>query len=318
MENEVRTIKCEGRFNELTGELNTALDLVLSPEERLGSTVSCSSLNSADGLIADRLEALDAKDPYFQSNMDILRPNTLRIDGEAYMDLVPLVSRIYKLEDQLAKKYAVRLGAEGRIADVLGSWNKGLDLESMLGLGLDSKLIAIKKETVKDHEKSKKGHEQPIKLSPEKASLKGYSLKTKFGIGRTDSDAVVPDAPYSIELYDPDKRLSLLVGFWYKSDPMEKKDIMVISQIQQPQKAQLPGDEKDPQMGIVGMEIAELVARQMGFGAIETYSADRHPMFMQFPDRKPRMKGEFTGYYDSSAKALGFTGTRSTYYKKVL
>ncbi len=314
MENEVRTIKCEGRFNELTGELTEALELLLPPG--LSRSVTPKELRDAYFLIANRLETIDPLDPYFQSNMDIIRPNSLHADADAHIDLVPLISRAFVMEESLPRGYLERQNCGSRMAGLLGKWHKGLDLEEELDLDLDSRRIAIRKETVKDHEKAKKGYEQPIRLAPDRAPLRGFSLRTKFGIGRTEADAVVPDAPYSIELFNPDKKPSLLVGFWYKHDPMEKKDVMVISQIQQPQKAQLPGN--DSQMGIVGMEIAELVARQLGFGAIETYSADKHPMFMQFPDRKPRMKGEFTGYYDSSAKALGFTGTRSTYYKKVL
>ena len=314
-----RVIKCEGRFNELTFNLNTALDLVFPADSRLEGIVTVKALQEATELVSDQLESFDLKDPYFQSNLDILRPNSLHTDEGAYVDLVPLVSRIYKLEDGLLEAYARRLGAKGHLAGILGRWNQGLDLDSELELGQETKRIAIRKEKVSEHEKVKKGREQPIRLSPDRVSLKGYSLKTKFGIGRTDSDVVVPDVPYSIELFDRAGKQALLVGFWYKNNPSAKgneKDIMVISQIQKPQVARLPGKEQGSQMGVVGMQLAELVAKAMNFGVIQTYSAEKHPMFMQYPERKPKMKGEFRGYYDTSAKALGFDGSRSTFYTK--
>lgn len=302
----MRNIKCSGRFKDLTDELSDALPLVAN-----GKNINEQVLKETHSFLKDSLAGYDTTDPYFCSQVDVLRPQP-QIDENTYRELVPLISRQFDLDDSLANMYASRQGAKGKIAQILGDWKNVLDLDDLLNLRLSERSIPFKRGEVPRHELKKKGQEQACPLSSERTNLTGYSLRTKFGIGGTENDAVVPDAPYSIEVFDSRENLCLLIGFWYKHNNLE--DTLVISQIQQPQNANIPGKNAGAQMGIVALEIAKIVASAMGIKTIQTYSADKHPMFLQFPERKARMKGEFTGYYDTSAKALGYEGTRSTYY----
>lgn len=311
----MRNIKCVGRFKDLTGELTTALEIA-----SIENIVTEQSLKDVYLLINSSFKNMDVQDPYFNSSTDVLRPQPKFTASEGiseYIELVPLISREFKMDGQLVRNYAKALGAKDQLEEILGSWQNCLDLNKTLGLRLSERKIAFKREDVPQHKLAKKGQEQPCPLSAERASLDGYSLRTKFGVGGTDVDAVVPDAPYGIEVFDPQERLCLLVGFWYKQVENaggQLEDAIVVSQIQQPQKANLPGADKGAQMGIVGLELAKIVAAGLGVKQVQTYSAETHPMFSQYPERKCRMKGEFTGYYDTSAKALGFQGSRSTFY----
>ena len=306
---------CVGRFPELREKIHESWGIVLPEKEY---TVTENDLKNAFELVLQDLNSVDLTDPYFDSTVDILRPNPLnRADPGTYLDLVPLVSRLFWLGEDLVGKYASKIGSSGRIQEILGMWAESIDLDVELGLNLERKMIAIKKENVLQHKKAKKGQEQMIGLSDERASMAGYSLRSLFGIGRCVADVVVPDAPYSIGVYNPDGNLCLLIGFWYRHDalaPGKEKDILVVSQIQQPRGVDIPGSAQGSQIGVVAMEIVKLVASALGFGVIQTYSADRHPMFLQYPSRKSRMKGNFRGYYDTSTKALGFVGSRSTFY----
>jgi len=231
---------------------------------------------------------------------------------------VPLVIRNHDITPSMVTDYAIRINAKPNKLMTLSEWNSNLCLEDELNIDLCSRYIGIKKEKKDPAKQSKKGCEEPICLSDEKVSLSGYSLKTKFGIGHRDGDQVVPDAPYCIELYDPDNKLCLMVGFWYKYDAAIDKDTMIISQIQQPVGSVIPGKDLGAQLGIVGMEIARLVAKEMKFDEMATYSGKTHPMFQQYPERAAQFRGDFISYYDASAKALGFTGSRSTSYIKDL
>ena len=303
---------------ELTGLVATALD-ALAPTH---NTVSEEHLRNAYQLIGlDDLLAQDAQDPYFNAHQDALRQPipavSLDDDHEAHLELVPLVSRTYHLDQRLVDDYLARQRAHGHVAAALSRWPEVLDVEQDLGLRFHDRVIGIKKG--KDGRKVKKGQEQPISLDPARASLDGYMLRTKFGIGKVEADLVVPDAPFALELYDSREHLGLTIGFWYQHDPSasgKNQHKMIVAQMQQPRDAHIPGEDQGAQMGIVGLEIAQLVAKHIGMGIVQTYSAETHPLFVQHPDRKERLKGPFVCLYDSSAKALGFTGTRSTHYTK--
>ena len=304
---ENRKIDCLGRFSDLTSKLEEALSVVSTSPQ-----VSFQNLKDAYTLLEPDLSVFDPLDPYFNSSTDLWRPKPIA-DTNAHLDLVPLTRR--PLEDSLPLLYAERVDAPRATANVLGNWHKKLDLNTALGLRLDDKLVAYRREKGQSV-RIGKGKEMPVQLSKDRASLRGYTLRSSFGLGPAEGDVVVPDAPYTVSLIDPEGKLALVTGFLYTrantlgTGPI---DTMVLGQIQQPRGANIPGNENG-QLGIVGHEIAKLVAKGLGLQAIQTYSAERHPMFYQHPERKAGMKGEFKGLYDASAKALGFQGSPSTNY----
>ncbi len=303
-------IKCKGRFSDLTTLLNDALTIVKSENNRT-IAVNEPDLSSACALIRDDIPNTDPKDPYFDSNVDILRDNIPSSGDNAVIHTVPLVSRVFSLNDELASKYARVIRSDNGNSEpdapfvYLADWHKRLNLTRILQ---ESRGISIKK----SH--SCKGR---ITLDDATVDLKDYKLFTKFGIGRTETDLVVPDAPYSLELYDPKGNMCLLVGFWYQTRSDGQRS-MVVAHIQSPKGAELPGSDQGSQMGIVGLALAKIVAPKLGFDLVETYSAERHPMFKQFPDRKDRMKSQFVCIYDSSSKAHSGEGSRTTSYKIIL
>ena len=308
-----KRVECEGRFSGFSKHMTEALELTL--EEKKTSSVTEDTLKDAFDLIKKEALCSDPNDPYFHSTVDILRPNPLPPDqNTAYLYTVPFIPRILKTHPILPLKYCETLGAKGNLLHHLSNWHFRFDICKVLGIRLSEKIIGIKKK--KNTRQVKKGKPQPIQLDPEKTSLAGYKLRTKFGLGRGFFNIVVPDAPFSIEVLDHSGKISLLIGFWYKNEIIEgsSKNIFVISQIQQPTGTSRPGQKQGSHLGIVGMEIGKIVAKALGFDVIQTYSAEKHPMFLQYPKRKPKMKGEFRGYYDSSAKALGFNGSRTTFY----
>ncbi|HYD03556.1 MAG TPA: hypothetical protein VEC16_04610 [Alphaproteobacteria bacterium] len=331
---------CEGRFQETRISLGYALDLVTVEEsgksgkkfERVNGRKKIDDiiLKEVHEIMSNELYIHDVRDPFFDSSYDVLRNMPQRKDADAYADLVPLVAKYYSIDDGVKQTYLSRLNIPNVNLALLSRWIGGqdtpkgtLDLELALDIDLKTKYISIKKNKILDHEKAKKNKEQSISLCPEQVPLKGYKLRTQFGIGCSEQhdDLVVPDAPFGIRLYNSHDELVLHLGFWAKNDPADNKSNFILSQMQQPSQIKgpnIPGKECGAQLGIVGLEIAELVAREMGFDKISTYSAEKHPMFMQYPDRKPQFKGGFTEYYDSSAKALGYKGSRSTFYVKNL
>jgi hypothetical protein len=311
-------VNCKGRFMGLTGLVTTALE-TLEPTRGIVTTPVLREAYRIIGL--EDLTSQDHQDRYFNGHKDVLRPCvqalSLDQDPEAYLALVPLVSRAFSIDQSLVDGYVARQGGTSRVAQVLGKWHQSIDLDQELRLGMDEHVIGIKKG--KPTSPTKGNSEPGICLDPARVSLEGFSLRTKFGIGKVETDLVVPDAPFCIELYDLQERLGLVVGFWYQRDVTQTgkyQHKIVVSQIQQPQGAHLPGEKQDSQMGIVALELATMVARHMGVGSIRTYSAETHPLFLQHPERKGHLKGEFVCLYDSSAKALGFDGTRSTSYQK--
>lgn len=303
------TIDCEGRFHELGDLVADSIDALRGNDN---SPVDTDTLKDVSFILGDEMNAVDVFDPYFSSSLDILREN---IEVDDSLALVPIVARRMPIDKVSIVDYIQSLKSDYEVENSLSQWVWGSNnLNKNFDLRLEDRSIGIKKETIGQGKKARIG------LSDIRANMHGYGLRSSFGIGKGDNNSVVPDAPFSIDLIGRDGKLALKVGFWYKRDPTLEgnQNVMVVSQIQQPRGTLLPGHDLDSQMGIVGMEIAQIVARAMGFGTMETYSADKHPMFMQYPDRKKQFKGEFKGYYDSSAKALGFKGTRTTWYRKEL
>ncbi len=141
---------------------------------------------------------------------------------------------------------------------------------------------------------------------------KKTKLLTNFGIGNRASDAIVSDAPFSIELWVPVNRHEEHAGtlsFWYRS--FGNKNIMLIDQIQAA-RTSIPVENIEQTL----LSAAERVAPAQGFQEIWVYPAAKHPVFIASPDRRARLGQEFFKFYDQNAEQHGFSGDPATYYAK--
>ncbi|MDO8480623.1 MAG: hypothetical protein Q7S65_02270 [Nanoarchaeota archaeon] len=291
-------IKCEGRFRELRVGLAEVVQLLKSDDPDY-SVVTRRDLSTIFDLVETDLPRFDIRDPYYENKFDALRtdPVTLRKEGELRgVGLVPLLFRDVQMNRALVDTYARRFTDDDRLLDKLGLFFgdmagnfegvERLDLE----LGIDMGKVQLP------------GHEGDVRLA-------GYKLAAGFGIGKNAHGTLAYDAPFHIEVYKIDlaqpklterdpARSVLGIGFWLNPNKQ-----MLVGQVQSMRGERLP---EGSYMGVVGLGIAERVARAMGMKEVVTYSAQRHPILRMYPESSARFEADMRAYYNNSASKLGW------------
>lgn len=289
-----RAIKCPGRFSELREHLhNEAVPLVL--EDR--TNVHESSLREMWDLVRDEVFHFDVKDPYYtqpEAKKDSLRkePN---LD---YLSLVPLFPSTFHFADDLIQKYVASMGNTSDIATLLA----------------------------KMADKPRRFCQGVLERSPSDIvfpggkKLVGYEIAANVGIGSTSEGGrsgggIRSDSPFLLEVYKVENRttgernLAGVLGFW----PQDNQ--LLVSQMQSCKNARLP--EGLP-FGVVMLKMGETAAYLMGFKRMIVYSAREHPIFHEHPNNWSQLGKDFVCQWDSSAKKLGYVGSRSGHYIKEL
>lgn len=291
MAGERRVIKCEGRFGDLRTFLyEEAMPAVLGAKTKIERT----DLRDMWELIEGDIPSKDPRDPYFNSRVDTLR----RQPSHDYLGLVPLIahSEQFHLDEELVRDYALSMGNHAALADKLAAMNSQ-PRRLLHDIG---------------------GREERKIQFPDGGSLAGYVVAGNFGIGTVSPGGVQgggirSDSPFLIEVYKTVRAggqdLVAVVGYW------PQDNAMVVSQMQSCRNAQFPEDLK---FGVACLHTAEVVARAMGFREIATYGAREHPMFKEHPDSWRQIGADFVCMYDSSAKRLGFNGSRGSHHAKSL
>ena len=282
MSQERQTIKCKGRFHELR-ELIYNLALPMVADDR--KLITEEDLETVWDLIKDEIFHYDLKDPYFASKRDVPRKEPVL----NHFSIVPLIeSPVYGLDHGLVRKYALAMGNKTEIADSLEKMN-------------DNPLEFFRRTL---------GREPgSIILPGTNSSLSQYVVSANVGIGTiveggVNGGGIVSDSPFILgvhKLRRTGKDLAAVIGFWPQDNSL------FVSQMQSCRNAKLPEEAK---FGEACLYTAEVAARQMGFEEISTYTARSHPIFMEHPDSKSQLEGDFVCLYDNSAKKLGYDGGR--------
>jgi len=284
-----RIIKCEGRFKELREYIHgDPAELVLDDRTR----IFYEDLKNLWALIKDDIATanFDFRDPYYNSEVDVLRKKPKMDDVEGPLSLVPLFPSNYYFEDALIGKYALSMGNNGDISNCLSEMAYNPKFFQSVLEKEPSKIV------VPSGEEDEKVY-----------NLAGYSIQTNFGIGTVShggakGGGVRSDSPFILEIYKIDKEsneqnLAAVVGFWAQDNEM------LISQMQPCKNAQLPGSK----FGVACLAVATNFARAMGFEKIVSYSARSHPIFKEHPENWGQFGEEFVCEWDNSARKLGFS-----------
>lgn len=139
---------------------------------------------------------------------------------------------------------------------------------------------------------------------------RGLKINTPGNVG------TIQDAPFAISKYDSEGNLGLTVGFWY--DP--KRGHIVVSQIQGNKSSNLVIEEakNGVTLGKQGLNLLETVLPYFPQTRTIFYKADYHPMFVQFPDRKGRLKGIIKSTYDGTCRKENFERDKHTFFKQFI
>jgi len=284
-------VKCPGRFSQLREHLFDApAELVL--EDR--TAVTPDDLGQLWDFIKDDVYGFDARDPYFSSKVDTVR----RAPAEDALALVPLFPSTFTPSSGLYQTYALTQGVNLRISSYLEKMARQGDRFFVDVLGKEPRDIML----------------------PNGQNLAGYNIRANVGIG-TLSDGGVSgggirsDSPFLLEVHKRErhgeKNLAAVIGFWAQDDTM------LVSQMQSCRNASLPSETP---FGVACLRIAEKAANAMGFRRIQLYNARSHPLFIEHPDNWSQLSSDFVAQWDSSAKKLGYSGSRvdTNRYEKVL
>lgn len=289
-----RAVKCEGRFGTLRELLYTIV-----PEVMQGGTVaSIDDLKSMWDLIQDEIPRYENyKDPYFNNG----RADTLRLSPpDSYLALVPLLESSVKPGFEPLIRYCTAMNCGEDLAMLLYRMSLGTDNLLRETFGKETKSIQL----------------------PEGGDLRGYRIKANVGIGTishggTHGGGVRSDSPFLLEVYhdsqDMGRRgetdLAAVIGFWAQNDSM------LVSQMQPCKNAHYPPQTK---FGVASLHIAESMAKLLGFKTIQAYSAHNHPLFLEHPDSRVQLMGEFRCMWDTSSHKLNFDGCPTKNYSKDL
>ena len=302
MTKERKAIKCEGRFNGLRTYLyGEVLPIVM--EER--NIVTEQDLSNSWELMKDdvcELNLADPRDPYFTGNPCIPHPQHKDImrksPNENFLSLVPLIeSPTYSIENKMMiEHYSLSMGNSPQVSHRLADFvdNQRNYLERVIQRTPKSIVL------------------------PSGQNLSGYHISSDFGVGTIihggiKGGGIRSDSPFLINVYDQYERneinLAAVIGFWAQDDAM------LVSQIQSSSNARLP--EGVP-FGVAGLYLAQILAQEIGFKKIMTYSARKHPIFSEHPEDWIQFGPDFVIIYDNSAKKLGFDGGRTEVHEKRL
>lgn len=296
-------VKCEGRFHELREYLfNQVLPLVLEGRNIINS----SDLETVWSLVEEDLYRFDTRDPYFNDpkfyNFNPKLMDSLRMVPLAQaLSLVPLIADTLDLDGDLIGKYTICRGngltVTKNLEQVVGGGNFLSDFLAKIKTSLYFPLI-------------KDNHMENIPFNE-------YMVGGTFGIGTIISGGeggggIRADAPFLLGIYDLGKgnrgvNLAGVIGFWAQNDRM------LVAQMQSCKNARYP---EGIHFGVGSLAIAEQIAKKIGFKGLDIYSAKHHPVFNEHPGDKDRLMEDFVCIFDSSAKKMGYDGSRGTFYSK--
>ena len=277
-----RQMKCEGRFVELRQNLEEALDLVLS-DTKNGFTLE--HLAHVHTLLHDEFDTYDARDNYFHKDGRDLRATPPPLPAS----LVPLLAKDVVIEPLLVDEYLYTVAP---------------DLSKKLRMLLT--YFGEKRRVVDFFNGSHI-------IEP-----KGYYIKTNFGIGNIQGEAVVSDTPFNLELWEQTAHQqsyehAFTVGFWISTQ--RGKSVAFVDQIQEARHIETK-HHKD--LGTVGIKYLCGLGRLLGLDEVLVCPAERHPMFFEHPERKPTKVPELKLLYDKAAKDLLFAGNEKIgYYERL-
>ena len=290
-----RAVKCEGRFGSIRDYL---YDQVMPVVMEGRCLVTTQDLKDIWELAEDELRARESRrDPYFYSSKDSLRLSP----PESYLSLVPLLEAPSHMPDsESVTRYARAVGCGDELAKKL----------FLMRIGTNDFLTNVLSRETKD-----------IYL-PSGGDLRGYRIAAHGGIGTissggTSGGGIRSDSPFLLEVYRDsqeknrrgESNLVGVIGFWPQNDSM------LVSQMQSCRNAHYPSQEK---FGVASLHIAETIAKWIGFEKIQAYSAHNHPLFLEHPDSRAQLMGEFRCMWDTSAHKLGFEGCNQKNFSKDL
>ena len=121
-----QVVKCEGRFKELRELVFEAVPLVLEGDSGIRTNVRETDLMEIWGLIEDDVLVFrqDIQDPYFESEVDLIRKkpilyvaeNSQDLDETAHMSLTPLFPSNYAFSEGLVRKHSLLMGNSDEIS----------------------------------------------------------------------------------------------------------------------------------------------------------------------------------------------------------
>ncbi len=284
------TVKCEGRFSQLRQYLyEHAFPLALGDR----TLVKKEDLENVWNLVKDDVFNFDLKDPYYESRIDLRKKPNLD-----FLSLVPLIETpSYGLEKGLVGQYALSQGNSPRASDMLEKMN--------------DKPLKFFREILKRETKN-------MIFPRTNKNLSHYLISADIGVGTLieggfSGGGIRSDAPFILGINHVEGRsernLAATIGFWAYDNTF------LVSQIQSCRNAKLPEEVK---FGEACLYVAEVAAREMGFNKIATYSARKHPIFMEHSEDWKQMGPDFVCMYDNSSKKLGYDGSRKDYHFKDL
>ncbi len=297
-----RKTKCLGRFPEIRDTLVDTIDIFYRTTDPHHMIIIKQHLDDLYSLVEQDIFSVDVRDSYFVSDADPLRTPITKVtsveQNNLSLGLVPLITTDVPVNSHLVQEYVDLFKPSRDLREKLPLFFKQVQANPDGAERLDLELDLRMQHIDIPHKDGSGKHE----------SLAGYKLAAGFGIGPNKLGTLAYDAPFHIELHALDPKAArfedrtaysgvLGIGFWLNED-----DDMLVGQMQSMRGAKLP---ENVHMGVAALQIAEKVARKLGFKSVTTYSASEHPQFRMHPESKSQMMGDFASYYDSSAKTLG-------------